>query len=115
MKIELTPQQAGDKAAFRAFVDNHIVPHADRFDRQESIPSTLIKRIGKQGYLGLNLSPQHGGDGKDMITLGLLHEEVGRGCSSVRSLLTVHGMVAQSILRWGSGLLKERWLSRLAN
>jgi len=28
--------------------------------------------------------------------------------------LTVHGMVAQSILRWGSGLLKERWLSRLA-
>jgi len=48
MKIELTPQQAGDKAAFRAFVDNHIVPHADRFDRQESIPSTLIKRIGNR-------------------------------------------------------------------
>lgn len=114
MKIELTPQQAADKATFRAFVENYIVPHADRFDRQQSIPSSLIKRIGKQGYLGLNLPVQHGGEGKDMITLGLLHEEVGRGCSSVRSLLTVHGMVAQSILRWGSKLLKERWLSRLA-
>ena len=114
MKIELTPQQASDKAAFQAFVNNHIVPYADHFDQQQSIPSSLIKRIGEQGYLGLNLPVPHGGDGKDMITLGLLHEEAGRGCSSVRSLLTVHGMVAQSILLAGSPLLKKQWLSRLA-
>jgi alkylation response protein AidB-like acyl-CoA dehydrogenase len=74
----------------------------------------LIKRIGEQGYLGLNLPVQHGGHGKDMITLGLLHEEAGRGCSSIRSLLTVHGMVAQSILLGGSAFLKKHWLSRLA-
>lgn len=114
MKIELTPEQSADQAAFRAFVDAEIFPHADQFDRQESIPSTLIEKIGKQGYLGLNLPVQHGGAGKDTITLGLLHEEVGRACSSVRSLLTVHGMVAQSVLRWGNGLLKERWLRRLS-
>lgn len=114
MKIELTPEQSADQAAFRTFVDEEIFRHADQFDRQESIPSTLIRKIGKQGYLGLNLPVEHGGAGKDMITLGLLHEEVGRACSSVRSLLTVHGMVAQSVLRWGSALLKERWLRRLA-
>ena len=28
--------------------------------------------------------------GCDLVTLGELHEEIGRGCSSVRSLLTVH-------------------------
>lgn len=114
MKIELTPQQASDKAAFRAFVDDQVVPHADRFDQRQSIPLSLIKKIGKKGYLGLNLPTHYDGGGRDMITLGLLHEEAGRGCSSVRSLLTVHGMVAQAILRWGSGLLKERWLPRLA-
>ena len=114
MKIELTPEQSTDKAAFRAFVDAEIFRHADQFDRQESIPSALIRKIGNHGYLGLHLPVQHGGEGKDMITLGLLHEEAGRACSSVRSLLTVHGMVAQSVLRWGSGLLKERWLRRLA-
>jgi glutaryl-CoA dehydrogenase (non-decarboxylating) len=114
MKIDLTSQQATDKAAFRAFVDSHILPHADRFDRREIIPSSLISKIGKMKYLGLNLPAQYGGAGKDMITLGLLHEEVGRACSSVRSLLTVHGMVTQSVFRWGSKLLKERWLPRLA-
>ena len=114
MKIELTTEQAADQAAFRAFVDAEIFRQADQFDRDESIPAALIRKIGKHGYLGLNLPVEHGGAGKDMITLGLLHEEVGRACSSVRSLLTVHGMVAQSILRWGSSLLKERWLRRLA-
>jgi alkylation response protein AidB-like acyl-CoA dehydrogenase len=114
VKIELTPEQSTDKAAFRAFVDAEIFRHADQFDQQQSIPSALIRKIGNHGYLGLNLPVQHGGAGKDMITVGLLHEEVGRACSSVRSLLTVHGMVAQSVLRWGSGLLTGRWLSRLA-
>jgi len=114
VKIELTTEQAVDQAAFRAFVDAEIFHQADQFDRDESIPAALIRKIGKHGYLGLNLPVEHGGAGKDMITLGLLHEEVGRACSSVRSLLTVHGMVAQSILRWGSSLLKERWLRRLA-
>jgi alkylation response protein AidB-like acyl-CoA dehydrogenase len=49
-----------------------------------------------------------------MITYGLLTEEIGRGCSSVRSLLTVHDMVAHAILRWGSREQKERFLPRMA-
>ena len=45
-----------------------------------------------------------------MITYGLLTEEIGRGCSSVRSLLTVHDMVAHAIQRWGSPAQRERYL-----
>ena len=49
-----------------------------------------------------------------MVTFGLLNEEMGRGCSSVRSLLTVHGMVQFAILRWGKEDQKKKWLPRLA-
>jgi alkylation response protein AidB-like acyl-CoA dehydrogenase len=49
-----------------------------------------------------------------MISFGLLHEEVGRGCSSLRSLLTVHSMVSYAVLRWGSSRLKDTWLPQLA-
>ena len=45
-----------------------------------------------------------------MITYGLLTEEIGKGCSSVRSLLTVHDMVAHAIKRWGSPAQRERYL-----
>ncbi|HEV2847332.1 MAG TPA: acyl-CoA dehydrogenase family protein, partial [Thermoanaerobaculia bacterium] len=79
-----------------------------------AIPLELIARLRERGYLGSNVSREHGGIGRDMITYGLLTEEIARGCSSVRSLLTVHDMVAHAIQRWGSREQKERYLPRMA-
>jgi alkylation response protein AidB-like acyl-CoA dehydrogenase len=45
-----------------------------------------------------------------MTDFGVLHEEIGRGCSSLRSLLTVHSMVLYALDRWGTPTLRERWL-----
>jgi len=115
MKIELTPQQKDARAAFRAFADEEIFPHADRFDREENMPSELIKKMAQKKYLSTVLPEEYGGLGLDMITFGLLNEEIGRACSSARSLLTVHGMVSYAILRWGTREQKERWLPKLAS
>jgi glutaryl-CoA dehydrogenase (non-decarboxylating) len=114
VKLELTPEQRAVRAELRAFVAEEIVPHADRWDREEAIPLELIARLRERGYLGSNVSREHGGIGRDMITYGLLTEEIARGCSSVRSLLTVHDMVAHAIQRWGSREQKERYLPRMA-
>jgi hypothetical protein len=115
MKIELTPKQKTDQAEFRAFASDEIVPHADHYDREESIPSELVRKLARQGYLGSMLPGKCGGKGLDMITYGLLNEEIGRACSSVRSLLTVHDMVAQALNRWGNQAQKEKWMTRLAS
>jgi alkylation response protein AidB-like acyl-CoA dehydrogenase len=114
MKIELTPQQKRDQAAFRAFVQEEIVPHANRYDQEEHTPVELIQKIAQQGYLRAIISTEYGGTNMDMITYGLLNEEIGRGCSSIRSLITVHSMVAHAILRWGTRQQKAEWLPRLA-
>ena len=115
MKIELTPKQRESREAFRAFADQEIVPHADQYDESEQIPSDLIEKLARQGYLGAVLPERSGGMGLDMITCGLLNEEVGRACSSVRSLLTVHGMVSLVLQRWGSAEQKEMLLPQLAS
>jgi glutaryl-CoA dehydrogenase (non-decarboxylating) len=114
VKLELTPGQRDARAEFRAFTAAEIAPHADRWDREEAIPPELVDRLRERGYLGSNVAREHGGIGRDMITYGLLTEEIARGCSSVRSLLTVHDMVAHAIQRWGSRELKERYLPRMA-
>lgn len=114
MKMELTAEQRTSQESFRAFVEEAIVPYADGFDQEEYTPPDLIKKIGQQGYLGALIAPEWGGRGMDMITFGILNEEFGRGCSSLRSLLTVHSMVTYAIQRWGDRLQKERWLPRLA-
>jgi glutaryl-CoA dehydrogenase (non-decarboxylating) len=114
MRIELTPQQQESQASFRAFVQKEIQPNADRYDREERVPLEIIQRMAEQGYLGAIISPEYGGTGMDMITFGLLNEALGRGCSSLRSLLTVHSMVGYAISRWGSKAQKTHWLPRLA-
>jgi glutaryl-CoA dehydrogenase (non-decarboxylating) len=114
LNLELDAGQRAAREEFRAFVAAEIAPHAGRWDREGSIPAALIDRLREQGHLGSNVSKEHGGLGRDMITYGLLTEEIGRGCSSVRSLLTVHDMVAHAIQRWGSPAQKERYLPAMA-
>ncbi|MEC4892947.1 MAG: acyl-CoA dehydrogenase family protein [Oscillatoria sp. PMC 1051.18] len=114
MQLELTPQQKEKQIAYRSFVDSEIMDIADRCDRQEHTPKDLIDKLAQKGYLGAVLPQEWGGGGIDAIAYGLLCEEIGRGCSSLRSLLTVHNMVAYALLKWGSKFQKEYWLPKLA-
>jgi glutaryl-CoA dehydrogenase (non-decarboxylating) len=114
MKIELTPEQRALRAEVRAFVEQEIAPHAGRWDREEAIPREIVDKLVERGWLGSMVPAEHGGKGLDQISYGVLTEEIGRGCSSTRSLLTVHDMACQGILRWGSREQKEKYLGRLA-
>lgn len=114
MRIELTAEQEENQAAFSAFVNREIVPYADIWDREERTPPEAITQLAHLGFLGALIPSENGGRGMDAITFGLLNGEVGRGCSSLRSLLTVHCMVSQTILKWGTRNQKDHWLPKLA-
>ncbi|PMB44421.1 acyl-CoA dehydrogenase [Fischerella thermalis CCMEE 5201] len=115
MKLELSAQQKNAQAEFRAFVNQEICPDAGEWDKKEFTPPELINKIAERGFLGAILPQEYGGKGMDMITYGILNEEIGRGCSSVRSLLTVHNMVSQALCKWGNKSQKQYWLPKLAS
>ncbi len=102
------------RAAARAFTDEHIVPFAEDWDQRGAIPEDLLARLSRAGLWAPFLPASLGGAGIDMVTLGEIHEEIGRGCSSVRSLLTVHTMLSWAVLRWGSPAQRQRWGADLA-
>ena len=104
-----------DRASARAFVDAHVMPYANAWETAGRVPEETLRSIGAAGLWAPVLPPALGGAGLDMVTLGQLHEEVGRGCSSVRSLLTVHTMLSWTLLRWGTPAQRERWAPRLAS
>lgn len=115
MKLELSSQQKKAQAEFRAFVNEQICPYAGEWDSKEFTPPELIKKIAQRGFLGAILPQEYGGQAMDMITYGILNEEIGRGCSSVRSLLTVHNMVSQAVCKWGNKSQKEYWLPKFVS
>ena len=111
--MELTSEQQRLRTAFREFADAHIVPHANAWDRAERMPADVVRQLASEGYLGAVLPADRGGVSFDMVGFGLLNEELGRGCSSIRSLLTVHSMTALTVWRWGTEAQKAQWLEKL--
>lgn len=112
--IELSARQTDTWAAYRAYVDAHIVPIADRMDAEQHTPRALVAELAAQGYLGAVVPREHGGQADDMLSFGLLCHELGRGSGSLLSLLTVHSMVCTALLKWGTDEQRAHWLPRLA-
>ncbi|MDQ3983505.1 MAG: acyl-CoA dehydrogenase family protein, partial [Actinomycetota bacterium] len=111
----LTPGESARRDEFRSFARSEIAPRAAAFDRAGAIDEDLVAKLAGAGYLGATVGDELGGPGMDEVTYGLLCEEIGAGCSSVRSLLTVQNMVAATIARWGDRAQKGAWLPRLAS
>lgn len=109
--VHLTREQVERQSAFSEFADRELVPHADRFDAEQAISRDSIAALAEQGYLGAAAPGRAGG--LNMVEYGLLCEELGRGCQSVRNFVAVQDMVIHSIVRCGTAAQRERWLAPL--
>jgi butyryl-CoA dehydrogenase len=113
-EIELSDEQRLIQETARDFVDNEVIPRARESDRAERFDIELARRLGDMGYLGAPVAERYGGRELDYLGYGLIVEEVGRGDSAMRTVVSVQtSLVCGSIERWGSEEQKERWLPRL--
>ncbi|WP_405847017.1 acyl-CoA dehydrogenase family protein [Streptomyces sp. NBC_01518] len=112
--VQLTPRQSESREEYETFTRVSIAPYADTWDRAERLPEEFLSDFAARGYLGSTVPKEYGGTELDPITFGLFNEELAQGCSSVRSLVTVHGMVSYAIARWGTEQQKGHWLPQLA-
>ena len=114
MDFELTDEQRLIKETARDFSDNEIATRARENDRNEHFDVELVQKIAQQGYLGAIVPQEYGGAGLDYLSYGLIVEEVGRGCSSMRTVVSVNtSLVCSAILRWGTEEQKQHYLPKL--
>src|SRR3954447_23848880 len=114
--FELTDEQRLIRETAREFTDREIVPVARDNDRNERFDTDLVRKLGEIGYLGPIVAEEYGGRGLDYRTYALIVEEIGRGDSSARTVVSVQtSLVCSSIQRWGSEEQKHEWLPRLCS
>jgi butyryl-CoA dehydrogenase len=114
--FELTDEQRLIREAARDFTDREIVPRARDNDRNEHFDTELVKKIADMGFLGAIVPEQYGGRDVDYRTYALIVEEIGRGCSAMRTVVSVvTSLVCSSIVRWGTEEQKQEWLPRLCS
>jgi alkylation response protein AidB-like acyl-CoA dehydrogenase len=116
MDFELSDEQRLVRETARAFTDNEIVERARENDRNEHFDLELVGKIAEQGYLGAIVPREYGGAELDYLTYGLIVEEIGRGDSAMRTVVSVQtSLVCSGILRWGTEEQKHHYLPKLCS
>jgi butyryl-CoA dehydrogenase len=116
MDFDLTDEQRLIRDTAREFVDKEIVPRARDNDRNAHFDLELVEKMAAQGYLGAIVPREYGGAGLDYISYGLVVEQVGRGCSSMRTVVSVQtSLVCSAILKWGTEDQKQAYLPKLTS
>ncbi|MCR8575785.1 acyl-CoA dehydrogenase family protein [Streptomyces sp. Isolate_219] len=116
MNLELSAEQTAVRQLAKDFTDREITPYATAWDRAEQVDRGIVKKLGDLGFLGLTVPEEYGGSGGDHLSYVLVTEELGRGDSSVRGIVSVSlGLVAKTVAAWGDEEQKRAWLRRLTS
>jgi butyryl-CoA dehydrogenase len=116
MDFDLTDEQQLIKRTAREFTDKEIVVQSRENARNHHFDLEIVRKLAEQGYLGAIVPPEYGGAGLDYLSYGLVVEEIGRGCSSVRTVVSVQtSLVCSAFLRWGTEEQKHAYLPKLCS
>ena len=115
MEFNLTDEQQSIHEEIRAFVDDMIAPSAAENARLHRFPREIVRELAARGFMGGPIPREWGGRGYDYISHALVAEEIGRGCSSMRSTFSAHlSLCTLPIYTWGTEAQKERYLKKMA-
>lgn len=115
MDFTLNDEQLSFRRVAREFLDKEVVPFRAIWDRNESVDTAIIPKLGELGFFGLSIPEEYGGIGGDYITYCIGMEELGRADSAVRGIVSVSmGLVGKVLLSHGTEEQKQRWLPGIA-
>ncbi|NNL67227.1 MAG: acyl-CoA dehydrogenase [Myxococcales bacterium] len=115
MDFELSEEQRLVRRTVREFAEKEILPHVERYEAEERYPTELIAKLPAMGLMGPMIPEQYGGSFSDVLTYGVICEELARIDWVVASVVSVsNSLLASAILGAGSEAQKERWLPAIA-
>jgi alkylation response protein AidB-like acyl-CoA dehydrogenase len=114
--FDLTDEQREVRRAVREFAEKEILPHVERYEREARYPLELIAKLPELGLMGPMIPEEYGGAFSDVLSYGIICEELARIDWVIASVVSVsNSLVAGSILRFGTDAQKQQWLPRIAD
>jgi glutaryl-CoA dehydrogenase len=109
-------RRAAARARDRARVRREgALPYVEQYEREERYPLEQIRKLPALGLMGPMIPERYGGSKSDVVTYGIICEELARADWVVASVVSVsNSLAASSILRWGNDAQKEKWLPAIA-
>jgi len=114
--FDLTPEQREVRKTVRAFAEREVLPEVERLEREHRYPLELVGRLAELGLMGSLIPEAYGGSRTDVVSYGVICEELARIDWVLASVVSVsNSLAASSILAHGSDAQKARWLPAIAS
>ncbi len=117
MHFAFTEEEEAIREAARRIAADRLAPLAERLDRGEGRAELIanLRLLAENGFMTLNVDPDHGGTGAGAVAFALAVEEIGYACAATGVTTSVTNMVGEVIQACGSAEQKARCLPLLAD
>ena len=115
MDFDLNEEQRLVRKTVREFAESEILPHVEKYEREERYPMELVAKLPELGLMGPMIPEEYGGSFSDVLTYGVICEELARVDWVVASVVSVaNSLCGGSLLKYGTEEQKQRYLPGIA-
>lgn len=115
MDFSLSPKHEMARSLFKEFAETEVKPLAQETDETEQFPLETVKKMQKNGFMGIPIEKEYGGQGCDPLTYIMCVEELSKVCGTTGVIVSAHtSLCADPIQTYGTPEQKEKYLIPLA-
>ncbi len=114
MDFNFNEEQQAFKKVIRDFVEKEIKPVANKYEKEGIYPTEIVATMAKMGLFGMTIPEEYGGLNVDMVSFGIVFEEISRGWMGVAGILGSHSLSCWMIAHHGTEEQKKKYLPELA-
>jgi alkylation response protein AidB-like acyl-CoA dehydrogenase len=114
--LALTEEHKLIQEMARDFAQKEIAPIAAEIDEAARFPAETVQRMGKLGFMGVEIPEEWGGTGMDTLSYVLAMIEISKACASHGAIMSVNNsLVCHGIYVFGTERQKKEFLIPLAS
>ena len=115
MDFQLDKKHTMAQSLFKDFAEKEVKPLAIDTDETEEFPRVTVDKMAKNGFLGIAIPEQDGGQGCDPLTYVMCVEELAKVCGTTSVIVSAHSsLCCDPILHYGTEEQKQKYLVPLA-
>ncbi len=115
MDFTLRKEHEMARALFKEFAEKEVKPLAQEVDETETFPRGTVEKMAKNGFLGIPVPKEYGGQGCDPLTYVMCVEELSKVCGTTGVIVSAHtSLCCDPIMTFGTEEQKQKYLVPLA-
>ena len=90
MDFTLGKEHEMARTLFHDFAEKEVKPLAQEVDEEERFPVETVEKMAKNGFLGIPVPKEYGGQGCDPLTYAMCVEELSKVCGTTGVIVSAH-------------------------